>query len=136
MAWLGSPVDRKSSDGLTHGLKLQRDGQQIVMPPVAARYIVDWLYELDWAMQTGMGLAPLSCAEIRAWQQGTDTEIDPWEFALLRSASRAYVRQVSSDDAAPPYSEQPYLKPAVAGVFKTLAERFRRDKHGNRHSHD
>ncbi len=77
-------------------------------------------------MPTGMGQAPLSCTEIEAWQRCTQTRLEPWEFSLIRSASNAYVIQSVSDDTDPPYSEQPHMKPVVAGAFKALAERLRK----------
>lgn len=77
-------------------------------------------------MPTGTGQAPLSCTEIEAWQRCTQTRLEPWEFSLIRSASNAYVIQSVSDDAHPPYTEQPYVKPAIAGAFKALAERLRK----------
>ncbi|MBK8667805.1 MAG: hypothetical protein IPN21_18445 [Burkholderiales bacterium] len=73
-----------------------------------------------------MGQAPLSCTEIEAWQRCTQTRLEPWEFSLIRSASNAYVIQSVSDDTDPPYSEQPHMKPVVAGAFKALAERLRK----------
>lgn len=96
------------------------------MPPVAARYLVDFLQDLGWSSSTGMGSTQLSCAEIMAWQQGTNTPLEPWEFSLIREASLAYVIQLYSDDGTPPYSEQPYMKPVTAGAFRALAERFRK----------
>ena len=77
-------------------------------------------------MPTGMGQAPLSCTEIEARQRCTQTRLEPWEFSLIRSASNAYVIQSVSDDTDPPYSEQPHMKPVVAGAFKALAERLRK----------
>ena len=77
-------------------------------------------------MPTGMGQAPLSCTEIEAWQRCTQTRLESWEFSLIRSASNAYVIQSVSDDTDPPYSEQPHMKPVVAGAFKALAERLRK----------
>lgn len=76
-------------------------------------------------MPTGMGQAPLSCTEIEAWQRCTQTRLEPWEFSLIRSASNAYVIQSVSDDTDPPHSEQPHMKPVVAGAFKALAQRLK-----------
>lgn len=94
------------------------------MPPVAARYVIDWLQDLGWAMQTGMGFVALTCTEIDAWMRATGTSVESWEFALIRTGSRAYVGQANSEDSTPPYEEQPHMNRVKPGAFKALAERL------------
>lgn len=45
-----------------------------------------------------------------AWCEGTQTELDPWEFEAIRSASRAFVGQYMSEDATEPNATEPEHK--------------------------
>lgn len=125
-----SPVDPKAEAGQrqSHAQRLERAGEAVVLPPVTARYLIDYLFDLDWSVSTGMGVGPLPCAEIQAWQRGTDTPLEPWEFKALRAGSLAYVQQLHSESDDPPYTEQPHGRPPVAGAFKALAKRLNKAK--------
>ena len=48
-----------------------------------------------------MGLTPLSFSEIAAWANLTGRDLTPWEAALLRRLSRAFVGGYQTED--PPY---------------------------------
>lgn len=68
-----------------------------------------------------MGPAPISSAELMAWCSGTQTDLEPWEFEAIRSASRAFVGQYMSDDPFEPNSEKPEQKgSAVRSIANAL----------------
>lgn len=95
-----------------------------MLPNIEASHIVAWLGELGWCGAAGMGIAPLSAVEVLAWAALTDTQMQPWEYRALRSASVAYVAQTNTDTPAPPYELQELHKPPVAGAFSALAKRI------------
>ena len=55
--------------------------------------------------QGGMGPVPLSSAEVMAWQHGMGLSLAPWEFRVLRAASRAFVAEVNAEADYPPYGD-------------------------------
>jgi hypothetical protein len=88
-------------------LQVMKDEKRPVMlPEVRLQYLIAWFEDVGPAMGGGMGPAPLSHAEIRAWQQNVGLAITPWEARALREMSRAYVGQLAISDAVdcpPPY---------------------------------
>lgn len=61
-------------------------------------------------MSTGMGPGPITWQELRAWQDGTGVELQPWEARLLINLSREFagesVAALQADRPAP-YQAQP-----------------------------
>jgi hypothetical protein len=101
-------------------------GETPELPPVEAQQIIHWLHELGWCMPSGMGIGPLTSTEIESWSRLSQTPLDPWEFAAIRTGSSAYAGQTSNDTPQAPWSpegEQQQHKPKVAGAFKALAKK-------------
>ena len=78
------------------------------LPPVprAARHLLDQFLELGPASRDASGLAPITFAEIGAWQAVAGIELLPWEARLMRRLSSAYVSQhalSAAPDALPPW---------------------------------
>lgn len=78
------------------------------MPAIEwGNYILDFLFEVGPTMAVGMGSAPLTFAEIEAWQRMVGIELSPFEAKLLRSLSVAYLDEsyaATKRDCPPPYA--------------------------------
>ena len=83
---------------------MKRDGVNPKMPPLPDRQLFDWFVEIGMVMATGMGSAPLSWAEIAAWQHSVGVTLMPWQARLIRHLSVAYIAQQSKaeSEACPP----------------------------------
>jgi len=80
------------------------------MPPNPAPHIVERLLEMGMSQAAGMGVAPLSWAEIVAWQVATMVRLAPWEARLIRRLSSAYIaegRAAESENCPPPWYDGP-----------------------------
>ena len=74
------------------------------------------MVELGWCQHAGMGMAELSHAEIAAWCQLMQTELEPWEVQAIRATSRAYCQQGSSKDQREPNFDQDAPKEQVSAI--------------------
>lgn len=63
-------------------------------------------------MAGGMGSAPLSHGEIRAWMDNTGEALTAWEVRTLRRLSNDYL--VAAQDAEKPTCKAPYRDPEEA----------------------
>lgn len=63
------------------------------MPPNPSPHFILWFTELGMVEATGMGSAPLSWQEIRAWQDNVGVRLSPWQARMMRSLSIAYLAQ-------------------------------------------
>ena len=87
---------------------MEADGIEPDMPDIDARYLVDYLFEIGPTMVAGMGEAPLSAQEIKAWQDLCGIDLQPWEFRLLRRLSRDYLAEsykAENPACPPPFGE-------------------------------
>jgi len=80
-------------------------------------YLVEYLWEAGASLSTGMGSVPLTWQELKAWQEQTGIELQPWELRIIRKASQEYVVQAQEahkPDCPPPGKivEQDQLKVA------------------------
>lgn len=71
------------------------------------------------------GLAPLSYAELKAWQDQCGHRLRPWEVTLIRGMSQAYADQLSrSDDPKepPPWADEltPEQRAKVANHIRSV----------------
>ena len=79
------------------------------MPECDARYLIDYLYEIG----PTQGEAPLSHAELQAWQQNIGITLQQWELRLLKRLSLEYLgswREATDPDCPPPWADAPYSK--------------------------
>lgn len=94
------------------------DGSAIVGPaevhlpeiPSAWTNLLGFFYLSGQATQTGMGLAPLSWQELKAFREENELDITLWERELLKKMSEAYCAEYSR--ASDPKRPAPY-KPEV-----------------------
>lgn len=96
----------KSAPTMSRAKKLIDSGAAVPMPPISepASALIGHLMEVGPAMSGGMGLAPLTFAELQAYQQAAGYELTPGEARTLRRLSQVYVSGVSEaeDPAMPP----------------------------------
>lgn len=127
MAWLGSAV--KQGDGkpsqTTRAQQIEADGGTVRLPEVQGIHLVSALQGAGMCLSGGMSAAPLTATELTAWCAGAGRTLAPWEFAAVLAASRAYVTQLHSDDAAPPYGDSSDLSDP-----EVLSRRFARSLGG------
>lgn len=102
-----APGARAESAKLSRRERIERDGDEIEMPPVdQGEYLIGYLYELGPTVATGMGAGPITFAELVAWQAARGFEIEPWEARLLRRLSVDYLAEshrATQRDCQPPW---------------------------------
>lgn len=95
------------------------------MPPCAAIYIADWLFEVGPTTPTGAGAVPLSHAEIEAWQHNTGITLNTWQARMLKRLSQEYLSeyQAAADaDRPAPWQGAAYAKPKASLVAMRLKQ--------------
>ena len=92
------------------------------MPPLDIHYLRDYLFEIGPLQTGGMGPAPLSNAEIHAWQDNTGIVLTPWEARMIRRLSMDYLQQYHEADD--PTCPAPWHDRTLRGalVAKSLRE--------------
>jgi len=75
------------------------------MPPQQCQHLYVWLMQAGPAQAAGMGLAPISSAELSAWSDRTCTDLLPWEFNAMRRASGEYCAELNSPGDFPPWGD-------------------------------
>jgi hypothetical protein len=81
-------------------------GQPIPLPEINVDYILAYLWEVGPTISGGMGEAPLSHAELLAWQTNVGIDLQPWESRMLRRLSVDYL--VESQNATEPDCPAPF----------------------------
>jgi hypothetical protein len=72
--------------------------------------LIDWLFEVGPTVPAGMGPAPLTHSEIRAWQENSRMPLTSWEARMLRVLSREYLSEsLAADD---PKRPPPWIDPS------------------------
>jgi hypothetical protein len=123
MAWLSSVptpatsghharLQQPARDQRTRAQRLQDDGvDDMPTPPVlAGAALLDWFWDVGPVAHGGMGPVPIGYADLQAWAAITGTPLQPWQAAVLRRMSRAYVaelRTAEAADAPPPWAAAP-----------------------------
>ena len=111
--------------------RLQAVGSPLAeLPEVdGCEYLITYLMDVGPAANNGMGQAPVSYSEIKAWAELTDTRLSPWDAEMIRRLSRVYVQESirAKDPGAPaPYRDKldtAQQRAAVVAGFKSLAKR-------------
>ena len=68
------------------------EGEQPSYPPRPGfDNLIGWLFEVGPGMSGGMGAAPLSHSEIKAWMDTTGESLTAWEVRTLRRLSNDYL---------------------------------------------
>lgn len=98
------------------------------MPDVEhAEYIIEYLFDVGPAINTGMGIAPVGYSEIRDFRDVTKLNINSWDASMIRHLSRVYVAQFNeskSKTCPSPWSDAMPLddrRAAVVAGFKSMA---------------
>lgn len=111
-AWLNAvpeklPHDKSKEPGKSRIQAMQEAGERPEVPSVdGGEYLIGYLFEVGPTMAGGMGEAPLSHGELRAWQDNTGIELHAWEARMLRALSLDYLAQAQKSekrDCKPPY---------------------------------
>lgn len=120
---------QKKQDAKTRARRIEDNGGTPLLPEVDAAYMVGHWYAVGQVMPTGQGVLPLSAAELRAWQQGRQADLAPWEFQTLLDMSRAYVGQLHESEkpeCPPPFGDaanefdREIVSKKVANAFKAF----------------
>lgn len=93
-------------------------------------HLVAWWFEMGPVSQGMNGPAPVPWSEIASWQDATGVSLSPWEGALIRKLSQAFI---SFHEKAQKGAPSPLLPPRsraevrdkVRGVFSQLRKRNR-----------
>lgn len=76
--------------------KLLAEEATIPLPDVGdGLYLVNTLDEIGAALQSGMGLSPITWQEIKSWSDCTGMKLSPWELITLKEMSHAYAVELS-----------------------------------------
>jgi hypothetical protein len=86
--------DRSKKPERSRRETLKSDGvDEPEMPPCPAPLLVEYLFEIGPVMAGGMGNAPLTHAEISAWQCNVGIELQPWQARMLKKLSADYLEE-------------------------------------------
>lgn len=121
-AWLNAaPEEKHAGKGeapraQSRLARYRKDGVEPSLPdPGPAGYLVEYLWEVGPTEPAGMGEAPVSHAQLAAWQANMGVELHAWEVQVLRRLSRDYVvqsHQAQDPACKPPFGEL-YRSPRV-----------------------
>lgn len=111
---------------MTHGERIQANGGQLPSPPLpGAAHLLRHFEGAGRALYSGMGAAPLTHGELRAYQHNSGVALNPWEIATLRRMSEAWCAELQRADdpaATPPYIEslhETYSRDTVSRRIKS-----------------
>ena len=106
-AWLNALQDRGAKSKEPRQSRLERmraerkDADYVPdMPPVEAEYLLAILFEIGPTMAAGMGAGPITHEELRAWQENTGIELQPWQVRTLRRLSCDYLVESNKAEKA------------------------------------
>lgn len=118
------PIDKQQPTGTTRAELRSRRAVPLNLPRVEATHLLQMMNALGWAEEGGMGPVPLSSREILAWCAGMATELEPWEFEIIRATSRAFCRQRAAHDPREPNPAAP--QPGQVSAIRALAAALNR----------
>lgn len=61
-----------------------------------SEYLIGYLFEFGPLIYGPMGSAPVTHAELAAWQYNIGIRLTPWEVRLLHHLSRAYINELQA----------------------------------------
>lgn len=59
--------------------------------PYELTYLWEWFNKLTWKREAGMGVNPLTSAEILAWQRRHRLQFEPYEEAIIDRLDALYI---------------------------------------------
>ena len=104
--------------------RFQAEGTPVFLPEVSLPHIIDYLLEVGPTMPSGLGPAPLTHVELRAWQADMAIELSPFEAQTLRRLSRVWITHAQRSEAADCPAPYGYTGPGRAAVAKKIDEAF------------
>lgn len=117
-------VEGSKAKQLTRLEKAKADGKEPELPELdAGEYLVSHLWDAGPVMHGAAGAVPLSQSEIRAWQDNTGNELQPWEVRLLRRLSADYIS--ASKAAEKPNCPPPWQPTIEAEQRQKVAKHIR-----------
>lgn len=100
--------------------KIRDEGGTPDLPEVSCPYLAEVFFEIGPTLQGGMGPAPLTHQEIRAWQENTRVQLTAWEARGLRRLSHAWIAEtVRAED---PTAAAPFIAD-VSGIDRDRVAR-------------
>ncbi len=69
--------------------------------PEAGVHVWYWFHELSSTRQNGMGINPITHAEIMAWAWLTGIKPLPWEVKAIKDIDSAFIASVLADQEKP-----------------------------------
>lgn len=102
--------------------------EEVVLPYELA-HIWAHLLECGPVVQGGMGPAPLSYLEIKAWMQSTGLQLSAWEVVLLRKCSLEWMSaqyEAKDPTAVPPWSFGGDQQQTLSAMRQSLADRLKK----------
>ncbi len=112
--------DRKSR------LKLRQDaGGEPDLPYIEPEleYLVDHLFEAGPTSAAGMGVIPLTWADLGAWERAAGVRLPLWASRLLRYLSAEYLdesRNADAHNAPPPWQRAPEREKVAKHIKNVL----------------
>lgn len=102
---------------------MKADKVEVHYPECSAVYLADYLWEVGPTHSAGVGEAPISHADIAAWQHNTGIQLTSWEARTLRGLSTAYL--VESQQATKPACPSPLIPELTDEIRVDVAKRVR-----------
>lgn len=103
---------------------MEARGQAPRLPPVTARYLVEWWLEIG----PTSGEGPIGWQEIAAWERLTGIALEPFEAKAIRAMSAAFSGQCHDAckvNCPPPWSEvDSDVRDKVADQLAAMARAF------------
>lgn len=104
---------------------MQERGAAIFWPPNPAPHITDWLLEIGPAFGTGMGERAIDWQDMRAWQELTGIELEPFEARTIRRLSQVFIsarHEAKKPDCPIPYAG---LREEIISQREKVAKRIK-----------
>lgn len=72
--------------------------------PEHFQHLIDYLFDVGPTRQSEAGSAPLDDVVLRAWQENSGYDLEPWECRTLRRLSSVWIQQQrdAEDEKCPP----------------------------------
>lgn len=105
-------IARKPGEQVSRLAQIKKAGGTVALPDAGLEYLVTMLVEAGPTMMSGMGPAPLTHGELRAYQENQAIRLSPWEALTLRRLSLEWL--VEGEAAKDPDRQPPYTRISVA----------------------
>lgn len=124
----GKFEDRPKKE-LSRREKIEEKDGLIKMPEVVCgEHLIKHLFEIGPTMQAGLGGAPISFQEIKAWQEVTKINLNGWEARILKRLSNDYL--IESQKARDSDYPAPYMpeenQPSKAEIASSMKESMKK----------